>query len=257
MKRPDEIAHEIIAQHRGRRRFHALTGTLAPEDLAEAYAAQFALHRLEARGGRGPLGGRKIALASKVQQQLCGIDHPIAGGIFRSEIMKSGARIPSAQYHGLGVEFELAIEIGRDITRPGFDAESIRPCIAAIRPAFELIIDREANYDTLDALTMIADNAWCAGVVLGDPIPDWQDLDIDALPCVLDWSGEERAEAVAGAADPLGSLAWIANLVTEHGETIKDGDIVITGSVIKTRYPESAVTARYAIADTSVELSIV
>ncbi|MEL6476423.1 MAG: hypothetical protein AAFR17_03775 [Pseudomonadota bacterium] len=256
MNKADEIAHEIRAQHRERRRFYALTGGLAPRDLDEAYAAQFALHRLEERGGRGALGGRKIALASTVQQQLCGIDHPIAGGIYAPEIQESPTEITLASYHGLGVEFELAVEISRDITGPGHDADSIRAHIGALRPAFELIIDREANYKTIDARTMIADNAWCAGVILGDPIPDWQDLDIAALPCRLEWSGEETAEAISGDADPLGSLAWVANLVTGHGETIEAGEIVITGSVIKTRYPKGPLSARYSINDTAVELTI-
>ncbi|MEM8699695.1 MAG: fumarylacetoacetate hydrolase family protein [Pseudomonadota bacterium] len=256
MNKADEIAHEIRAQHRARRRFYALTGGLAPGDLDEAYAAQFALHRLEERGGRGPLGGRKIALASKVQQELCGIDHPIAGGIYAPEIYESPAEIALAAYHGLGVEFELAVEIGRDITGPGHDVESIRSHITGLRPAFELIIDRDANYETLDARTMIADNAWCAGVILGDPIPDWQDLDLAALPCRLEWSGEDPAEAVTGDADPLGSLAWVANLVTGQGEKIRAGEIVITGSVIKTRYPKGAVSARYQINESAVELSI-
>lgn len=256
MKKPDEIAHEIIAQHRSGRRFHALTGALVPRDIDEAYEAQSALHALHAKGERGALGGRKIALASAVQQQLCGIDHPIAGGIFKSEILESPADIVRADYHGLGIEFELAVEIGRDITAPGHDRDSIRGHIAAIRPAFELIIDRGADYSTLDARTMIADNAWCAGVILGDPIADWHGRDIDALACVLDWTGEDQATAVTGDADPLGSLAWVANLVTGQGQRIRAGEIIITGSVIKTRYPKSATTARYAIAGEAVELRI-
>ncbi|MEM7505294.1 MAG: fumarylacetoacetate hydrolase family protein [Pseudomonadota bacterium] len=256
MKKPYEIAHEIIAQHRSRRRFFSLTGALVPRDIDEAYEAQSALHALHAKGGRGALGGRKIALASAVQQQLCGIDHPIAGGIFKSEIMDSPAEIARADYHGLGVEFELAVQIGRDITAPGHDTASIRDHIAAIRPAFELIIDREADYTTLDARTMIADNAWCAGVILGDPIPDWHRHDINALTCELDWTGEDTATAAAGDADPLGSLAWVANLFTGQGHRIRAGEIVITGSVIKTRYPKSAITARYAIDGHAVELRI-
>lgn len=253
---PSVIAHEIIAQHRARRTFRTLTGDFAPSDLDHAYAAQTALHDIHARGGRGPLGGRKIALASAVQQQLCGIDHPIAGGIFRDEILKSPAEIRLADYHGLGVEFELAVEISRDITRPGHDTASIRGHIAAIYPAFELIVDRDADYTALDPATMIADNAWCGGVVLGEAIADWQSRDLDTLPCTLDWSGEETATAQTGAADPLGSLAWVANLVTEQGQTIRDGDVVITGSVIKTRYPKGLLTTQYRIGDNTVALRV-
>ena len=52
--------------------------------MDEAYLAQKLFHE---QSGRSELGGHKIALASKVQQELCGIDHPIAGGIFKNEIL--------------------------------------------------------------------------------------------------------------------------------------------------------------------------
>ncbi|MEM9735628.1 MAG: fumarylacetoacetate hydrolase family protein [Pseudomonadota bacterium] len=257
MERPTDIAHEIIQQHRDRDRFHNLTGELAPRDIAEAYAAQAEFHRLNRIDGRGALGGRKIALASPVQQELCGIDHPIAGGIFASEIQESPAEISLSAYHGLGIEFELAAVISRDISRPGSDRDNIRAHIRALCPAFELIMDRGADYACLGAETMIADNAWGAGVVLGPPIPDWQKLEVETLPCRLAWTGEEDAEAVAGDADPLGSLAWVANLVTEQGGTIKAGEVVITGSVIKTRYPKGPLAARYEIAGQAVELTVI
>lgn len=256
MERAEEIAWEIVRQHREGEAFYNLSAGLAPRDLDEAYAAQNALHKIHASEGRGILGGRKIALASKVQQDLCGVDHPIAGGIFKQEILESPADVRLSDYHGLGIEFELAIEIGRETSEPGFDRESIRAQIAAIRPAFEMIIDRDANYNTLDARSMIADNAWGAGIVLGPPIPDWHETDIDALTCRLTWTGEEDVEALSGDADPLGSLAWIANLVTEQGGHLSDGDIIITGSVIKTRYPTGGEHVRYAIAGQTVELTI-
>ncbi|MBY8976481.1 hypothetical protein KHP62_11725 [Rhodobacteraceae bacterium NNCM2] len=257
MARIDDIAWEIINQHRERRTFRNLSGDFAPRDIDEAYQVQAALHDAHLNDGRGRLAGRKIALASAVQQQLCGVDHPIAGGIFASEIVESPAEIRASSYHGLGIEFELAIEIGREISRPGLDRESIRAHIASIRPAFELIVDRGADYSSLDAKTMIADNAWGAGVVLGEPIPDWQDRDIDAMPCELEWTGEAKATALAGDADPLGSLAWVANLVAEQGHRIEGGDIVITGSVIKTRYPTGGEAATYTIDGCPVELRIV
>ncbi|MEM9046790.1 MAG: hypothetical protein AAGC81_19085, partial [Pseudomonadota bacterium] len=88
------------------------------------------------------------------------------------------------------------------------------------------------------------------------PIEDWHKLDIDSLPCRLEWTAEDPADAVTGDADPIGSLVWVANLVASQGLKIQAGDIVITGSVIKTRYPEGDEFIRYTIADQSVELTI-
>lgn len=256
----DRIARFIRAAHEAGDGFANLEGDVAPDDVAQAYAAQDRLHALHAANGRGRLGGRKIALASKVQQELCGIDHPIAGGIYADEIVTSPAKVARDAYHGLGIEFELAVKFGEDVTAAGgpYDADTIRKTIASVHPAFELIIDREADYARLDALTMIADNAWCAGVVLGPEIPGWRDLDLNELPVKLYWNEDAPIEAKTGAADPLATLAWVANLVTSMGNIMRAGEIVITGSVIKTRYPGAGEHFRYEIAglaDVSLEIT--
>ena len=249
----ERIARAIMAAHEAGETYENLTGDLTPADVVEAYAAQTRLHQLHVEGGRGALGGRKIALASKVQQELCGIDHPIGGGIFADEILASPATVELSRYHGLGVEFELAVTLAADLTGDGgpYSKDTIREAIASLHPAFELIIDRGADYSNIDALTMIADNAWCAGVVLGPEIAGWRDLDLDALPVKLFWNDDPPVEAKTGLADPLGSLAWVGNLVTGMGGTIRAGETVITGSVIKTRYPDAGDRIRYEIANLS------
>lgn len=253
------IATEIKRSHEAGERYRNLEGELAPKTLEEAFAAQFRLHALHRESGRGPLGGRKIALASKVLQELCGVDAPIPGGVFASEIWESPAEIRVADFNGPGLEFELAAKLSADI-RPGegpFDRETIRAKVASVHPAFEIIIDRGADYSDLKALTMIADNAWCGGVILGPSIPGWREMDIDALPAVMRWNDEPPVEAKAGDSDPFGSLAWVANVLTEAGETLKAGQIVITGSVIKTRAPKPGDHVRHRIGEWEVGLRAV
>lgn len=249
--RLDKIAREIIRQHAAGERFANLSGDLAPRDIDEAYAAQFRLHEIHLAEGRGPLGGRKIALASKVQQELCGVDHPLAGGIFTREILESPAELRLADYHGLGMEFELAVVIGEDIAPGGapLDRAAARAAASAIRPAFEMIVDRGADYANLNALTMAADNAWGAGVVLGPAINGWRDMDVEAMDVSLHWNDEAAQVAKVGDADPFGSLAWVANVLTAAGQTIRAGEVVITGSVIKTRAPLAGDRIVYRVGD--------
>ena len=45
--------------------------------------------------------GFKIGLASKTQQELTGINHPLYGGIFKNEIETSPAQIRSKKYLNL------------------------------------------------------------------------------------------------------------------------------------------------------------
>ena len=112
MKKINEISDFIISQHNKGIHFNNLQDPYIPKDEKEAYEAQFLYQR---KSTRGEIGGYKIALASKIQQQLCSINNPIAGGIFKNEIYKSPSFIKLKQYQSLGLEFEIAFEISKDI----------------------------------------------------------------------------------------------------------------------------------------------
>jgi len=244
----NKAAAELYRAHLAGESFSALAGELCPDSITDAYRVQQAFQLLHAKksDGRGVIGGRKIALASKVQQELCGIDHPIAGGIFANEIQASPASIELSDYYGLGVEYEIAITLSDSVSAAQqHSAESIRELVATVHPAFELITDRGADYEQLHAMTMIAENAWCAGVILGPDIGTSHD--INNLPVTLHWNNEPAQQANSSASDPLGSLAWVVNLVTSMGETIESGQPIITGSVMKTRYPVAGDQIRFEI----------
>ena len=57
-----------------------------------------------------------------------------------------------------------------------------------------MIIDRNADYNDIDALTMTADNVWCAGIVLGNPIDHWEILTL-IKQNRLYWNDEEPQNA--------------------------------------------------------------
>ena len=65
-----------------------------------------------------------------------------------------------------------------------------------ISSAFELIIDRDADYENIDAFSMASDNVWCAGVILGNPIENWKNVDFNTLKSTLYWNDETPQEAV-------------------------------------------------------------
>tara|TARA_B100000575_G_scaffold1488_1_gene1127 strand:+ start:61 stop:834 length:774 start_codon:yes stop_codon:yes gene_type:complete len=257
MNRLEQIAQFMLDQHNSKQNFENLPETLMPRNFDEAYKIQ---KIFQENSGRGSLGGFKIALASKVQQHLCGIDHPIAGGIFASEIKLSPATFELEDFHGLGLEFEIAVTLSDDL-KPGmgpFNHQNIKKYIKALSPAFELIIDRNANYSNINPLTMITDNAWCSGIVMGKEIPNWENLNLDNIKSKLLWNNEMPQNAMINDADPLGSLAWVANLIVSHGRTIPKDSVVITGSVIKTRSPHKGDHIIYKIENLSeVEIKII
>jgi 2-oxo-3-hexenedioate decarboxylase/2-keto-4-pentenoate hydratase len=228
---PQTAAHYVFDAHRARAAYRNLPTEIAPTTLAEAYAAQAALAPLlEAQFG--PVAGRKIATTTKVMQELMGIDHPCGGLIFARRIHSSPARIALADHVHLMVECELALRLGRDLAGTSFTAASVAPAVAAAMPAFELIEDRNADYKATSALSMIADNCWNAGIVVGPDVP----FDPDRPPVEtlgrLAINGSASREGRTE--DPLATLAWIANLANGYGRPLTAGMVVITGRVIPT-----------------------
>ena len=256
------IARGIFEANRTGATFRRLRGADAPGSMDDAYRIQDEVHRLfEVEGGLGPLGGHKIALTSRAVQELCGVKRPAYGAVFASVIQHSSAVLKAADFMHLGLEFELAVAIGRDVPASGapYDRATIARYVEACMPAFELIEDRHADYGDLDAESILTDRCWCAGVVLGAPVTDWRQVDLATAPVELLWNGEVVDRGLAGDSmgHPLEGLAWIANHTAGRGRCMTRGEIVITGSALKTRFPAPGDQVTYRIAglgETTVRL---
>jgi len=228
-----EAARFLDEAHRARARYQNLPEAIAPTNFDEAYAAQEALCALW-EPKLGPIAGRKIAVTTKVMQELMGIDHPCGGTIFSSRVHKSPAKIAKRDFVNVRVECELAVRLGHDL--PGgssaWTRETVRPAVGEVMAAFELIEDRNADYKASRALSLIADNAWNGGIVIGAGKPPPGGSDLNGIAGVLRRNGKE--EAAGKTDDPMGALAWLANLAADRGRPMTAGMLVITGSVVAT-----------------------
>lgn len=258
MNRTEQTAQKLYNDWNSRTPYEALPGAFAIGSVGDAYLVQSALQQLHVEK-RGEIAGRKIALSSKAMQQMVRMDQPIAGAFFAGDIALSPATIRTSDFIHLGVEFELALELKSDVQpqRSVHTAETAYKYVAAVRPAFELIEDRNADYANLDPFTLIADNAWCGGVVLGQALANWQELDLGNIPSTVFQTEEPAENANTGAADPLGSLAWVLNHFSERGITLAKGEQIITGSAVRTRFPAPGDSLSYEVAGASVKVDVI
>jgi 2-keto-4-pentenoate hydratase len=242
----ERAARYLWGSHRQRADYGNLPPELRPDGIDQAYAIQDAFHAL-ATPSLGPIAGWKIATTTKVMQQLMGIDRPCAGAIFERTIHRSPARLAAADYVSLKVECEIAFRLARDLRREDapFTIANVQGAIESVMPAFELVDDRHAVYRETAALSLIADNCWNQGVVLGEPVPPLSEHDLNALQGRLEAGGRP---ALAGKADgPLGALAWVANVIATRGHGLRRGMIVMTGSLIPTTAVAPGESARFAV----------
>jgi 2-keto-4-pentenoate hydratase len=132
------------------------------------------------------------------------------------------------------IECELAVRIGSSLPPPQtpYTAKTVRPAVSALMPAFELIDDRHADYKSAKALSLIADNCWNAGVVLGVETALEPTTSLSGIAGTLEINGQPGGKGTTD--DPLAALAWLANLAAGYGQPLEAGMVVITGSVIAT-----------------------
>lgn len=232
----EDLADALFAQHQERAAFRPLS-TLS--GIAQAYAVQDHLvRRLTGRFG-DPV-GYKIGLTSERMQRMCGIDQPVAGVVLRDRVLSSGATLHLSRHGRAGLEFEICIRMGRALpprAKP-YSVDEVAAAAEAVCAAIEVIDDRNADYKTLEALSLVADNSWNAGVVLG-PFTD-RCSDLEGIHGTVQFNG---AEVDGGyGRDVLGSpfvpLAWLANRLAASGRGLEAGEIVMTGNLVTTHFPK-------------------
>jgi 2-keto-4-pentenoate hydratase len=237
MDRIVRAAQAIATARRNRAPLKALRADAAPRDEAEGYRVQRAVHDLMLPSV-GALVGYKIGCTSQVMQEYLDIAHPCGGGVFARGVHESGASLRADDYVRAGVECEIAVRLARDLlpSEEPFTAEWVMEAVEAYMPAIEIVDDRYQKWETLGAPTLIADDFFAAGCVLGAPVAR------NAAPDLLSVNGRaliNGSEAGRGTgADVLGhphhALAWLANHLAAEGRGLHAGQIVLTGSLVKT-----------------------
>jgi 2-keto-4-pentenoate hydratase len=239
-------AEWLFAEHQIGHRFTTLDPQAAPATIADAYDIQDKYVAL-LRPGSGESAGYKVGLTSATMQAFCRIDHPIAGVVLASRAHRSGAMVRRRDFGRLGLEFEIAVRIKSDIpaTDNTFTAKALEPHIDGVCAAIELVDDRAADYASLDVRSLVADNSWNAGIILSDFRSTWPDL--APLLGRATKNGELTGEGYGRdiLKHPFNSVAWLANHLAFRGTTLKAGQIVMTGSVMKTVFPEQDAHYRF------------
>jgi 2-keto-4-pentenoate hydratase len=245
--RTEQAAAALARDHEQKKNIVPFAREYGASDIAGAYAIQAAYNRLqEVRLGRRV--GYKIGLTSRRMQEMCGVDHPNSGVVFEKRLHANGITLALSSLVHLGIEFECCARLGRDLVprQDEYGLEEVGSAVEAVAPAFEVIDDRNSAYP-LDLLSLIADNSWNEGNVLGKFASSWPDL---ARACsILECDGKviDRGYGRDVLGHPFEPLRWLANHLSREGATLRAGDIVLTGSWVTTRFPRAGEHYRHTI----------
>jgi 2-keto-4-pentenoate hydratase len=192
-----------------------------PADQTAAYAAQRDVWRL--------LVGETRPVAWKVGAPARAVE-PSAAPIFPQRLAIGLARLPAEMFFGAGIEAEIAFRFGRDLPARArtYSREEILDAIAGAHVAMELVDTRLADAEAAGPLWRLADNLLNGGLVIGDEIAGWRDLDFSALTARVFADGELIAETVGR--PPLDDLVFCLPWWIGHVGGARAGDIVTTGA---------------------------
>lgn len=209
-----------------------------PDSLDGSYRLQDCLNRKLASTSLGPVIGYKIGCTTEVMQSYLNIAHPCAGALFESTVRRSDGTFLSTDLCRPGVECEIAVQIDQNVSTGS--TVSIDDCESLVRRAMvsiELVDDRWADFQKVDTPTLIADNFFGAGCVLGPEVVATgnQLRQATGTMCINGQSvGSGTGADILG--HPYEALCWLAGHLTKRGTPLRAGDYVSLGSVVKTQW---------------------
>jgi len=209
-----------------------IPASLRPADAEEGYAVARLVREELTKAGRGALVGWKVGATTAAMQKLLNVPGPCAGAMLASSQLASPAKVDAKRYLKIGCECEVAVRLAKPLGK-GTTRKDAEAAIAALYPAIEIVDNRCGDFAAMGPATLIADDFFHAGFVLGPEVRDWQRLDLASAVGVTRANGVEvqRGKGSDVLGHPFESLVWLANLLGSHGERIEPGQIVMTGSL--------------------------
>jgi 2-keto-4-pentenoate hydratase len=233
---PVDISHAVHRLLEARRSGRQVAPPFALPARDAVYAIQDGVAR-----ATGPVAGWKVGARTPTAE-------PNPAPLLAGALVKSPARFDGAAMHMIGVEIEISFHIAHDI--PARDkAVGREEALAAVGDAFvgmEVVDTRLANFKSVDAEWLLADNQMNHALVMGDRVKDWTGLDWPDLQVMLVVDGSTIVDQRGGlgAVDPLRPLAWMIDHAVRRRGGIRKGQAITTGSWTGLRYFPPGTRAR-------------
>jgi len=143
-----------------------------------------------------------------------------------------------------GVECEIAVRMGRDLPPPGatpYTREQVAGAVGSVFAAIEVVDNRYGDLKAVGTPTLIADQFFHVGAVLGADAPGWPGLDLGALKGEITINGKSHGGGKGSdlMGHPLECVRWLANsLAAAAFGGLKIGQVVLCGSVVPPQWLE-------------------
>jgi 2-keto-4-pentenoate hydratase len=182
-----------------------------------------ARERLLAEGAR-PIGW-KLGLGTAAAMEQHGTSAPVVGHITDRGLRESGDDVAIGDWGKPAAEPEIAVHVARDVPPDG-ERDAVAAAIGGLGVAIELVDLGDGELEDI-----LAGDIFHRHVVLGPPVSGTA-LDDLRGAIVLGDEGQYVADPLELVGDPVAALAHLASHLAAFGETVRAGDVLITGSIV-------------------------
>ena len=207
--------------------------------MDDAYAVQGELVKLKCNDGLQTR-GYKIGLTSRAMQDALKIDTPDSGVLFDNMFFENGAAVAATRFIQPRIEAEIAFVFNQDLNGDNITLFDVLNATDYVSPALEILDTRILRVDpesgtTRNVCDTIADNAANAGIVLGGRACKPNDIDLRWAGAIVSRNAvvEETGLGAGVLNHPAQGIVWLANRLAQYGESIRAGQVVISGSFIR------------------------
>lgn len=203
-----------------------------PADMATAYRCQDIGIEL----WPDPLAGWKVGRIPAEVEQRYGSDR-LAGPIFRKTVhhARSGETVELPVYVGgfAAIEAEFVIVVGSDAPagKRKWSREETAAMIEDLHIGVEMASSPLATINDLGPAVVACGFGNNAGLIVGPPIADWRERNLDSMTCAAFIDGERVGTGGAFnlSGGPIRSLQFMLELAAERGRPLRAGDVIATG----------------------------
>lgn len=205
------------------------SSVLQDQRIARGMAAQFDLWRKHLAAGEQVLGW-KVGFGAPAVMEKMGIHAPLVGFLTSAARIAPGATISLQSWTKPAAEAEIAVHMGADLKAGASRAEAMQ-AIAGIGPAIELA-DVEFPPDDVEAI--LSHNIYQRHVLLGSCDHARAGCVLEGLTATIIRNGIASAQTTdpqAATGELVGIVQHVAAVLAECGETLRSGQVIITGSI--------------------------
>lgn len=177
----------------------------------------------------GPVVGYKIGFTNEAVQSDLGVDEPAYGRVLENTI-RWDRRFEVDSLIEPRVEPEIAFVLEEDLDRSA-NRLDVLSATRFVVPVIEVVDSRIGDWD-FTAPAAIADNALAARLLPGNrAAATTTDFTLEAVEVLI--NGKHRAAGTGAAVldHPADAVAWLADALSDRGDSLRAGDIVTTGSL--------------------------